>query len=333
MTNYYDVLGLNKNSNEDEIKHAYRNLAKTHHPDKGGSKEKFQEIQEAYDTLSNPEKKSAYDNPHFSPFDNMFGGMGGHSNMSGFPFNIFQPQQQTNKRMDHHYTCTIKLNEVFTGLKKTFNLKRNFKCKNCQINCNSCNGSGNRPQRIQIGPIIQILNQPCNQCNCTGKIRDEKNCDMCINKGIIEEEKTIEIVIPKGVDNNYKFTYEEWGEQAEKDNEKSGNLIITIEVQKHEHFERKGLDLHYKEKLTFRESVIGKKLNIPYFSSTIYLETKEYGIINPFRDYIIFQRGLENSKGQKGSLYIKFEIEYSNKILNDIEIEELNNLFTKLNLE
>jgi len=327
MSNYYDVLGINKNSSEDEIKHAYRNLAKTHHPDKGGSKEKFQEIQEAYDTLSDQQKKTAYDNPPSSPFDNMFGGMGG-----GFPFNIFQTHQ-INKRSDHHYKCSIKLDDVFTGLKKTFNLKRTFKCKNCQINCNSCNGSGNRPQRIQIGPIIQILNQPCSGCNSTGKIRDTKNCDVCINKGTIDDEKTIEIVIPKGVDNNYKFTYEEWGEQAEKDNEKSGDLIITIEVQNHEHFERKGLDLHYKQKLTFKESIIGKKISIPYFSNSIEIDIKEYGIINPFRDYIIFQMGLENSKGQKGSLYIKFEIVYINKILNDIEIEELNNLLTKINIE
>lgn len=328
MTNYYNILGLNNNATEDEIKHAYRNLAKTHHPDKGGSKEKFQEIQEAYDTLSDPQKKANYDAPSFSPFDNMFGGgMGG-----GFPFNIFQTNQ-INKKSDHHYVCNIKLDDVFTGIKKTFNLKRSFKCKSCQINCNSCNGSGNRPQRIQIGPIIQILNQPCNTCNSSGKIKETKNCDVCVNKGTIEEEKTIEIVIPKGVDNKHKFVYEEWGEQAEKDNEKSGDLIITVEVQNHKDFERKGLDLHYKHNLTFKESIIGKKINIPYFSNTIEIDTKQYGIINPSRDYIIFQMGLENSKGQKGSLYIKFAIMYTSTILNDTEIEEINNLFTKINIE
>lgn len=323
MTNYYDVLGINKSSSEDEIKHAYRNLAKTHHPDKGGSKEKFQEIQEAYDTLSDTQKKASYDAPQFSPFNNMFEG--------GFPFNIFQGHQ-TNKRTDHHYTCTIKFDDVFTGLKKTFILKRSFRCKNCQINCTSCNGSGNRPQRIQIGPIIQIHNQPCFSCNSSGKIKDTKNCDICVNKGIIDEEKTIEIVIPKGVDNNHKFIYEEWGEQAEKENEKSGNLIIIIEVQKHEHFERKGLDLHYKQNFTLKESIIGKKISIPYFSTSIEVDTKQYGIINPFKEYIVFQKGLENLKGQKGSLYIKFEIDYTNKILNDTDIEEINNLFTKINI-
>ena len=332
MSDYYNILGLNKNSTEDEIKQAYRNLAKTHHPDKGGNKERFQEIQEAYDTLSDPQKKHVYDNPAPS-FDNIFGGGFGGGGFGGFPFNMFHQTQQNNKKSDHYHTCNIRLDDVFTGLKKTFNLKRNFKCKTCQKICTKCNGSGNNQQRIQIGPMIQIINQPCNFCNSSGKIKDSKNCDVCMNKGVIEEQKNIEIVIPKGVENNYRFTCEEWGEQPEKDNEKPGDLIINIVIQKHDHFERKGLDLYYTYDLSFKESIIGKKINIPYFSNTIEADISEYGIINPTRDYIIFQKGLENVKGQKGSLYIKFNIKYQNKILNTSESQELNNLFTKLNIE
>jgi DnaJ family protein A protein 2 len=327
MSEYYNILGVNKNASEDEIKQAYRNLAKTHHPDKGGNKEKFQEIQEAYDNLSDPQKKHMYDNPTPSFEDIFGGGFGG-----GFPFNMFQTHQNT-KKSDHYYTCNIRLDDVFTGLKKTFNLKRNFKCKNCQKICTRCNGSGNNQQRVQIGPIIQILNQPCSSCNSSGKIKDTKNCNICVNKGTIEEEKTIEINIPKGVENNHRFTYEEWGEQPDKDNEKPGDLIINIVVQKHNHFERRGLDLYYTYDLSLTESIIGKKISIPYFSNTIEADISEYGIINPTRDYIIFQKGLENVKGQKGSLYIKFNIKYPNKILNITERQELNNLFTKLNID
>ena len=326
MSNYYNILGLTKNASEDEIKQAYRNLAKTHHPDKGGNKEKFQEIQEAYDTLSDPQKKHIYDNPAPS-FDDIFGG-----GFGGFPFNMFQTHQNR-KKSDHYYTCNIKLDEVFTGLKKIFILKRNFKCKNCQKICTKCNGSGNNQQRVQIGPIIQILNQPCGSCNSSGKIKDSQNCDICTNKGTIEENKTIEINIPKGVENNHRFTYEEWGEQPDKDNENPGDLIINIVVQKHDHFERRGLDLYYTYDLTIKESIVGKKISIPYFSNSIEVDISEYGIINPAKEYIIFQKGLENVKGQKGSMYIKFNIKYPNKILNTTESQEINNLFTKLNIE
>lgn len=332
MKDYYKILGINKGSSEDEIKQSFRSLAKIHHPDKGGNKEKFQEIQEAYDTLSDPQKRAVYENPTPS-FNDIFGGMGG-----GFPFNInlngmFQ-QQQNSKRSDHFYNCNIKFEDVYTGTKKTFNLKREFNCKNCQKKCTTCNGLGNIQQKLQMGPIIQILNQPCYVCNSSGKIRDDKNCDTCRNTGVIEEQKKIEINIPKGIDNGHKFVYEEWGEQPQKENEKAGNLIITINVEINNIFERKGLDLHYKCNITLKESIIGKKINIPYFNEPFDVNTTEFGIINPNKEYIIFQKGLENSKGNKGSMYIKFNIQYpTNKILTDADINNINTIFSEINID
>jgi DnaJ-class molecular chaperone len=336
MSDYYNILGLNKNASEDEIKQAFRTMAKTHHPDKGGNKEKFQEIQQAYDTLSDPQKKAEYDNPAPSLQD-LFGGMGGGMG-GGFPFGIningmFQRQHQNIKKSDHHYNCSIKLEDVYTGTKKTFNLKRNFKCKNCQKKCTQCNGSGTLQQKISIGPLLHILNQPCGACNSSGKIRNNIDCTMCINTGIIEEQKTIDLNIPKGIENGYKFTYEEWGEQAEKDNEKAGDLIIIINIENHDKFERKGLDLHLKYNISLKESITGRKINIPYFSEPFEIDTQTYGIINPSKDYIIFQKGLENLKGNKGSLYIRFNIKYpENKILNDTQIQKINDIFEEINI-
>ena len=338
MSDYYNILGLNKNATEDEIKQAFRSLAKTHHPDKGGNKEKFQQIQEAYDTLSDSQKKVEYDNPAPS-LEDLFGGMGGMGGLGGgFPFNIninsmFNRQQQIIKKSDHNYTCNIKLEDVYTGLQKTYNLKRNFKCKKCQKTCTKCNGSGNTQQRIAIGPIMQILNQPCGACNSTGKIRNNNECSMCVNTGTIEEQKTIEINILKGIENGYKFTYEEWGEQPEKNNEKAGDLIIVINVESHNRFERKGLDLYLKYNISLKESIIGRKIYIPYFHEPFEIDIQSYGIINPNKEYIVFQKGLENSKGNKGSLYIKFNITYpENKILNDTHIQTIKKIFEEINI-
>ena len=332
MTNYYNILGVNKNSTDEEIKHAFRNLAKTHHPDKGGDTKKFQEIQQAYDTLSDPQKRTEYDNPAPS-LDNLFGNMGGGG---GFPFginiNMFQ-RQQSNKKSDHHHVCKIKLEDVYTGIKKSFNLIRNFKCKGCKKNCSNCNGVGNIQQRIQIGPMIHILNQPCGLCKTVGTITTNTECNICVNTGFIEEQKTIEINIPKGIENGYTFIYEDWGEQADKDNEKSGNLIISINIEKHNNFERKALDLHYNCNITLKESIIGKKITIPYFHEAFDIDISTYGIINPNKDYIVFQKGLENVKGNKGSLYIKFNIKYPDtRILNDIEIKKLSSIFEETNI-
>ena len=135
------------------------------------------------------------------------------------------------------------------------------------------------------------------------------------------------------MENVYKFMYEGWGEQAERDNEKSGDLIIIIHTEPHSMFERKGLDLHYKTSITLKESIIGKKITIPYFQDIFDINTKELGIINPSKEYIIFQKGLENNIGNKGSMYVKFDIQYpTNKILNDNEILKIKNIFLETNI-
>jgi DnaJ family protein A protein 2 len=329
MKDYYQILGINRNSTEEEIKQAFRNLAKTHHPDKGGNKEKFQELQEAYDTLTDPNKKQVYDNP-LPQFNNIF--------QQGFPFNfnnIFKNQYI--KKSDHHHTYTVKLKDVYTGFKKTFILKRTFNCKNCYKTCLKCNGNGFLPQHVYIGPITHTYNQPCYSCNSTGKFNNNNSleqCQLCNNTGNIDEEKTIEINIPKAVEKGFKFVYDGWGEQAVKNDEKSGDLIIIINVEDDNNFTRKGLDLYYNYNITFKESIIGKKITIPYFHEPFDIDIKSFGIINPDKNYIVFQKGLENDKGNKGSLYVKFNIEYPvNRILNDTEINILNNTLSSIKID
>jgi DnaJ family protein A protein 2 len=338
MTNFYEVLGVNKNSSPEEIKTAYRKLAKENHPDKGGDKETFQKIQEAYDILSDPEKRNQYDNP-MPDFFTSGGGVPGGMNFpfGGFNINIndlFNTGRNINRKSDHRHVCNISLNDVYKGITKTFNLTRDVQCNFCMQNCAPCNGSGKVAQRIQMGPMIQMLNQACNNCRGSGKKRNEgKKCNNC-NNGTINQKKTIDIVIPKGVENNKQYVFEGWGEQGTKEGDIPGNLIIVVNIENDKNFERHGLNLKYKTKISFKESIIGKKITIPYFSNPFEINLRDYGIINPNKEYTIIKKGLENDKNEKGNMYIKFEIIYPDyHILDPKENKELSDLLDKLKIQ
>jgi DnaJ family protein A protein 2 len=202
-------------------------------------------------------------------------------------------------------------------------------------NCNNCKGSGKTAQRIQMGPMIQMMNQPCNLCRGIGKTRNEsKKCNKCVN-GIINEKKTIDISIPKGVENNKQYVFEGWGEQGSKEGDIPGNLIFIINIENDKNFERNGLlHLKYKTKISFKESIVGKKINIPYFTSPFEINLRDYGIINPNKEYMIMKKGLENERNEKGNMYLKFEIVYPDyHILDPNENKELSNLLDKLKIQ
>jgi len=325
MSNYYDVLKISKEATDDEIKQSYRSLAKQYHPDKkGGDKEKFQKIQEAYDILSDTQKKNEYDNKDKENinFQNL---------SSAFPFNFGSFANFFNqkiKKSDHIHKYFITLENAYFGTKKNFNLKRNLECNFCKKKCEICNGSGRFEQKIQLGPnIIQSIQHPCQLCKMTGKVRNII-CDKCNSKGYTIDEKRIEIIIQKGVEHGKKYLFEGWGEQATNNNEISGNFIIEINIEEHPILKRSGLDLFFDQKITLRESILGKDISIPYFKSFINLNTKSFGIIDPNKNYGLDDKGLENNN-IKGKLYINFHIIYPHIKLNDEEIKSIKNIFDK----
>lgn len=326
MSSHYDVLKVSKNATDSEIKQAYRNLAKQYHPDKGGDKEMFQKIQEAYNTLSDPKKRHEYDNPNI--FDNIFENMdpfGG-----GFPFNFFNKNTKV-KKNNTYYLLKITLDDVFKGIKKTFNLKRSFECKTCINNCTECGGKGQVTRKVQFGNLIQIMNTTCSKCNGKGK-KKNNTCNNCSSKGFTYEEKKVEINIPKGIENGKEYVFKEWGEQSNNPNEISGDFVIKISVEDHKIFNRNGLNLYITENITFIESVIGKIVKIMYFGEELILETKLLGIINPNKEYIIPNKGLEDIYGKKGNLHIRFNISYPEKKLTEEEINNLNKIFKTIKL-
>lgn len=293
--NPYEILGVDKTASQDEIKKAYRKHVMTHHPDKGGDTEKFKSIQNAYEILSDSEKRANFDNPP-PPH-------------GGFPADIFAhmfAQQHRNnngpvKRPDHNYEITITLEEAYHGVNKKLGINLRKVCFSCQNKCKNCKGQG--VISIQMGPMI--LQQPCQHCRGMGFISN--GCSSCEN-GWKNEKINLEVRIPPGIESGNTMTYSGLGEQAFKKNDQNGDLVIQIKILDHPVFVRNGKNLHYTATINFEDSVSGKNIIIPHFDSEIKINTSVYGILDPRKDYIIPNKGFVG-----GNLYIKFNIIYPDK--------------------
>jgi DnaJ-class molecular chaperone len=332
MSDYYSILGVSKDTSNNDIKKKYRQLARENHPDKGGDKEHFQKIQEAYETLSDPQKRQAYDNSQSQPNVHINGGFPFEFNFNSFFHPQAKPQQPSQKKNDHIYTCKITLKDVYFGITKKIKVQRNKICIICKSDCSQCNGMGQITQHMQMGPFTQILNQICQNCSGTG-IKHKTNCDTCNSKGRIPEERVFEVNIDKGVNTGKKYIFDGWGEQAIKNNEISGNLVVNVVVEEHSLFQRNGLNLIYRTDIDLRDCIIGKYITIPLFDAPLTITTRGFGIINPNKEYILFERGLvENNNNKKGNLHIIFNINYPDIQFTDDDIKLLTDTFEKVKL-
>jgi len=327
MSDYYEILEIEKTASKDEIKQSYKRLAKIHHPDKGGDKEIFQKIQVAYETLYDDIKRQEYDNPSPDLNDIFEGGMpfgpgGMPFGPGGTPFDFLFRNSGKKKNNDQYYTIKITLNDVYNGLKKTLNIKNEIKCDNCNKQCSICKGTGKQTKIVNMGFMQIVQEQPCLNCNSHGIIKDSKNCELCGNKGVIIKENILNIVIPKGVENDKNFIFEGLGEQSKNENELAGNLIVIIKIDDSKLFQREGLNLVYNIDISFKDSVIGKKLNIPHFKNQFTISTRAFGIIDPNRRYPLYNKGLRDENDSHGNMYLKFNIDYKRQ-LSDEQIKKL----------
>jgi DnaJ-class molecular chaperone len=321
MSDYYNILGVDKNATEDEIKRAYRRLARESHPDKGGDKEKFQTIQEAYEVLSNSERRKEYDSPNV------------HHNFSfgGFPFGEFfnTGQKGPQKMANRQYTFKISLRDAYFGITKKFRVKRDVNCS-CNVTCNHCDGEGVVTHRLQNGPFVRMNTQKCSKCSGKGRTKDPaKICKDCGNSGHKTEERLVELDLNRGVESGKKFVIEGWGDQAFRKNETPGNLVIEVMVDNDPFFTRVGLDLLYITTITLRESIIGKEITIPHFDGDFKLHLRGFGIINPNKQYTIFKKGMIKD-GTTGNLHLRLNIQYPDGSLDDSDLKILEDAFEKV---
>lgn len=342
---FYDILGVSKDASSDDIKKAYRKAAIQNHPDKGGDPEKFKEISNAYQILSDDEKRRRYDQlgddgfnatgaEHggggfggMSPqdlFEQFFRGAGG----GGFPFHFdFGEPQGPVRKKDHLHTISISMSDAYHGVQKTMRVGLRKTCMSCRSMCYTCQGQGSITDMRRMGFITQMVSRVCDKCSGSGNIT--KGCPSCNHQGHTMDEKKIDVKIPAGVQTGHRFVMHGLGEQADKDNEVSGNLILEIFVQPDPNFQRQGQDLIYTVKLTLAESIIGKMVTIPHFGGDITINLEEYGIIQPQKSYILAGKGMPPN----GNLVLVFNIDYYNKkVLTSEERNTLKAAFDTCNM-
>ena len=273
---YYEVLGVSKGASEEEIKKAYKKLARKYHPDMNpGDKEaeeKFKEINEANEVLSDPDKKARYDQFGFAGVDPNYGaGAGGGAyGAGGFDFgdlgDIFgsffgggfggaranpnAPQRGESLRT----SVNISFEEAAFGCEKEVSIDRIEQCPDCR-------GSGVIQQRRQTPLGYMSTSAPCQRCGGKGKIIHQP-CPKCGGKGMIRHRKTIKVSIPAGIDNGQTISIRGQG-NAGKNGGPAGDLLITITVRPHELFRREGTSVLCEAPITFTQAVLGAELEIP----------------------------------------------------------------------
>jgi len=330
---YYDILGVTKSSSKEEIKVAYKKLAMKNHPDKGGDPDKFKEISEAYQALSDDEKRSRYDQlgddgysqaggggQDFDPnsiFEQFFGGGGG---MGGFhPFFGGGARRAPARRKCRSVQHVIQVSnkDAYYGGNKVMKISLHKKCFKCLKECKNCQGSGAVNSMQRMGPFTTMVTNPCHICEGSGKIpQPNKECESCKGKCEYTEEKIIDIQIPRGVSMGHQVKFDGFGEQAQNEEDIPGDLIFEVFVQPDPIFERNNLDLIYKNKISFKESLVGKMITIPQYDQDIQMDVSEFGVIQPNYDYIIPGKGMK-SGSKVGNLLVRFTIDYPVKHLTE----------------
>jgi molecular chaperone DnaJ len=281
MTNkdYYEVLGVTKQSTSGEIKKAYRKKAIEYHPDKNPdvkeAEENFKIIAEAYEVLSNEDKKALYDQIGHKQYK----ANGGSKNQShGFnqsmrdSFNNFFNRKKIRVGTNLSIVITLTLEEIFSGVDKTYNYKRETSCTDCgghggsdAYDCPECDGTGivNKVYNTPMGYIQQ--EQTCSSCNGVG-IKTKVPCKTCNSKGSVTTEETVEITIPSGVMNGMVLVNERKGNVIKSGG--YGDLHIKIFEKPHEYYTRLGKDLKLALKLDYHQLVFGDKVEIKTIEET-----------------------------------------------------------------
>jgi DnaJ-class molecular chaperone len=294
----YEDLGVPKGASPEDIKKAYRSLARMHHPDKGGDAEKFKKVQEAYETLSDPQKRQ-----NFDQFGSAEGGNPGFP--GGFPPDLFANMfggapRGPPRRADHEHVITISLEEAYRGTVKNMKITLQRICRECVTKCTTCGGRGQ--VHHQMGPFAMA--QPCGQCQSQGSVNN--GCTGCNFKKNKKENLNLELKIPMGVESGNVLTARGLGEQARSDGEESGDLHFRIHVADHPHFMRQGKDFIFSTKISFEDSVNGKVISVPHFDGTLDIDTRQWGPLDPREDYVIPSKGMPGG----GRLRMTFDVQY-----------------------
>jgi len=331
-TKYYELLGVDRNATDIELKKAYRKLSMKHHPDKGGDPEHFKKINEAYDVLKDEEKRRIYDDYGEDALkEGMGGGGGGASSMADL-FDMMSGgggrRQREQKGEPIVHKLKTSLSEMYKGGTRKLALTRKAQCGACKgvgtksgktYVCRTCNGTGMQVHIRQLGPgMIQQVQSKCSTCGGSGEmVPPEDKCPKCNGKKYITEKKIFEIPIEAGMKNGQKIVKK--GEAGyTQPGVAPGDLIFILEQKEHATFKRKGSDLLMTKKISLTEALCGYQFEIEQLDGRKLVVTQKPGdkVTKPDCWRCINDEGMpvHGAPFQKGNLYINLDVVFPEAI-------------------
>lgn len=291
---YYDVLGVGKDASKDEIKKSYRKLARKYHPDvnkESGAAEKFKEAKEAYETLSNEQKRAQYDQfGHAGAQGQGFSGFGGGAqDFGGFGdiFDMFfggggrrRDPNAPRQGADLQYTVVLDFEEAIFGKETDIRIPKEETCDTCNgtgakpgtkpKTCSHCNGTGqlNTEQNTPFGRVVN--RRVCHYCGGSGKIIPEK-CSTCGGAGTVKKHKKIHISIPAGIDEGQQIRVSGKGEPGTNGGP-PGDLFVVVQIKPHEFFQRDGDHIFCELPITFVQAALGDEVEVPTVHGKVMLK-------------------------------------------------------------
>lgn len=342
--NYYKTLGVEKNASQDEIKSAYRKLVKQYHPDlhpnDPAAAAKFKEINEANETLSDEQKRAAYDYEQANPGRSQFGGFGGGGGFGGFSDifgDIFSgfggggTAAQDKSGDDVTVNVDLSFLDAAKGCTKEITYTRNEPCSVCSgtgakggtsyKTCEKCNGSGQVQYVNNSGIFRTVSVRTCDSCGGSGRKIIEA-CDTCKGKGYIRKQTTVTLDIPAGADTGSYMRKRGFGEASKKGGA-AGDLIAVFNVLPHKIFRRKNKDLYVELPISYKTAVLGGKIMIPSIDDTFLYAIPEG--TQSGKVFYIKGKGIKTRNGT-GDLYVTIFIEVPQKVSKEQKkkLEDLN---------
>lgn len=332
-TTYYDILGVKTNCTTDELKKAYRKLALKYHPDKNPNEgERFKQISQAYEVLSNPDKRRIYDQGGEQALKEGGGGSGFTSPMD--LFDMFfgggcsggRGRDRERKYKDVIHQLSVTLDELYCGAVRKLALQKNVICEKCEgrggkkgavQTCPTCRGTGMQVQIQQLAPgMIHQIQTVCSACRGQREIIDPKDrCKICQGRKTIRDRKILEVHVDKGMTNGQKIVFS--GEGDQEPGLEPGDLIIVLEEKYHDVFKRVGNDLMMRMNIELVEALCGFQKVIRTLDERDLVITVLPGEVTKYgKVKCVLNEGMPMYKNpfEKGQLIIQFQVDFPSRI-------------------